>query len=157
METELRSAETSDIVRIQELNAKLSEMEAEEHDSTIDPEWCLTEEAANWYRKRINQGNGFAVVAQEDQTVIGYAIGATGSAEEFRTTDTLAELETMYLQPEYRGQGIGTRLLEEFKDWADNQDADRLRVEASAQNKGAIRFYRDNGFEDYTITLEGDF
>ena len=47
--------------------------------------------------------------------------------------------------------------MEEFKDWAEEQDADRLRVEASAQNKGAIRFYRENGFEDYSATLEEDF
>ncbi|QGA80393.1 GNAT family N-acetyltransferase [Candidatus Nanohalobium constans] len=132
-------------------------MEAEEHDPTIDPEWTLTEEAANWYRERINQGNGFAVVAQEDQTVIGYAIGVTESAEEFRTTDTLAELETMYLQPQYRGQGIGSKLVQEFKDWAREKGADRLRVEASAENEDAIRFYQENGFEDYSVTLEEDF
>jgi len=157
METQIRQAKTSDIERIQELNAELSKMEAEEYDPTIDPEWTLTEEAANWYRERINQGNGYAVIAQQDEQVIGYAIGVAGSAEVFRTTDTLAELETMYLQPEHRGQGIGTKLMENFKDWTEEKDADRLRVEASAQNKGAIRFYRENGFEDYALTLEEDF
>jgi GNAT superfamily N-acetyltransferase len=157
METQIQPAQNTDIEKIQELNADLSEMEAGEHDPTIDPEWTLTEEAANWYRERINQGNGFAVVAQEDEEVIGYAIGVTGSAEVFRTTDTLAELETMYLQPKYRGQGIGAELVGEFKEWAEEKDADRLRVEASARNKRAIKFYQENGFEDYTVTLEEDF
>ena len=63
----------------------------------------------------------------------------------------------MYLQPKYRGQGIGTELVEEFKEWTEEKDADRLRVEASAQNKRAIKFYQENGFEDYTVTLEEDF
>jgi len=40
---------------------------------------------------------------------------------------------------------------------ADEKVADRLRVEASAQNKGAISFYRDNGFEDHTVIMEDDF
>ena len=88
METQIQPAQNTDIEKIQELNADLSEMEAEEHDPTINPEWTLTEEAANWYRERINQGNGFAVVAQEDKEVIGYAIGVTGSAEVFRTNHT---------------------------------------------------------------------
>lgn len=157
METQIRPAEKSDVERIQELDAQLSETEAEEYDPIIDPEWTLTEEAAGWYRERINQGNGFAEVVEENGQVIGYAVGVTGSAEVFRTTDTLADLETMYLQPEYRGEGIGTELMEEFKDWAQKQDADRLRVEASAQNTGAIEFYQENGFEDYSVTLEEDF
>lgn len=66
METQIRQARTSDVERIQELNAELSEKEAEEYDPTIDPEWTLTEEAANWYRERINKGNGFAEVVQEN-------------------------------------------------------------------------------------------
>jgi hypothetical protein len=101
MDSKIRKASTGDIQRIQELNAELLEMEAEKHDPTIDAEWTLTEEAANWYRERINQGNGFAVVAQEDEEVIGYAIGVTGSAEIFRTTDTLPEHGAMYLTPKY--------------------------------------------------------
>ncbi|MFB6099639.1 MAG: N-acetyltransferase family protein [Candidatus Nanohalobium sp.] len=85
------------------------------HQRSGDPDWCLTEEAASWYRERINQGNGFAEVVEDDGQVIGYAIGVAESAEEFRTTNTLAELETMYLQPEYRGQGIGTQIINSSK------------------------------------------
>jgi len=29
-----------------------------------------------------------------------------------------------------------------------------MRVEASVQNKLAIKFYRNKGFEDYTLILE---
>lgn len=47
--------------------------------------------------------------------------------------------------------------MKEFKDWVEKQEADRLRVEASAQNRRAIRFYQENGFEDYSVTLEEVF
>jgi len=156
MEAEIRKAETNDIEKIQNLNAELSRKEAEEYDSTIDPEWTLTEEAAGWYWERINKEKGFARVVEENGEVIGYTVGVVGSAEEFRTTDTLAEIETMYLQPEHRGQGFGTQLMQNFKHWAEEKDADRLRVEASAQNKRAIKFYMENGFKDYKFTLEED-
>jgi len=46
--------------------------------------------------------------------------------------------------------------MENFKEWAKEKDADRLRVEASADNEEAIRFYRENEFEDYTVILEED-
>jgi GNAT superfamily N-acetyltransferase len=157
MEAQILPARKSDVERIQELNAELSEMEAEEYDPTIDSEWTLTDEAAGWYMERIKQGNGFAKVVEDGGRVTGYAIGITGSAEVFRTIGALAELETMYLQPKYRGHGTGSELIKEFKDWAEERDADSLRVEASVQNKGAIRFYRETGFEDYSVTLEEDF
>jgi GNAT superfamily N-acetyltransferase len=153
--TELRKAETSDIEKIQQLNADLSEKEKEEYDPTIDPDYTLTDEAADWYRKRIE--NGFAQVAEKDGETIGYIIAGTHQAENFRQIHKIAELETMYLKPEHRGKGIGTEFVENFKDWAEKQDVDRLRVEASAENEGAIKFYRRNGFKDYAVTLEEDF
>jgi RimJ/RimL family protein N-acetyltransferase len=157
MRTELRQAETSDIETIQELNTELSEMEAERYDPTINVEWTLSDQAADWYRKRINQSDGFAYVVEDNETVVGYAIGACSEPEAFREVDKIAEMETMFLKPEYRGEGIGSELMNEFKDWAEEKDVERLRVEASADNKGAIRFYRENGFKDYSLTLEEDF
>lgn len=157
MKTEIRQAEASDIETIQELNAELSEMEAERYDPTINVEWTLSDEAADWYRKRINQSDGFAYVVEDNETVVGYAIGACNEPEAFREVDKIAEMKTMFLKPKYRGEGIGSDLMDEFKDWAEEKDAERLRVEASADNKGAIRFYRENGFKDYSLTLEEDF
>ncbi len=60
----------------------------------------------------------------------------------------------MYILPEYRSQGIGTELMEQFNSWSEEKGADRLRVEATAQNEEAIRFYRENGFDDYALILE---
>ena len=151
----IRDAQTSDIEKIQQLNARLSKKEKEEYDPTIDQEYTLTDEAADWYRQRIR--NGFAQVAEKDGETIGYIIAGTHQAENFRQIQEIAELETMYLKPEHRSEGLGTQLVENFKDWATKQDVDRLRVEASAENKGAIKFYRRNGFENYALTLEEDF
>jgi hypothetical protein len=47
--------------------------------------------------------------------------------------------------------------MQEFEDGAREIGVDRLRVEASAKDDGAIRFYREMRVEDYTITLKEDF
>lgn len=156
MQAEIRKASIEDLNTIQELSIKLSEKEAEEFDSTIDPEWNSTEEATEYFRERITEENSFAMVAEDDGQVTGYAIGAITEAEEYREDLEIAELETMYILPEYRSQGIGTELMEQFTSWSEEKDANRLRVEATAQNEGTIRFYRENGFEDYALTLEID-
>lgn len=154
--TELRKAQKSDIEVIQKLNKKLSEKEAEEFDETINVEYTLTDDAAEWYRQRITEEDGFAMVAEDSEEVIGYAVGGIHDAEEFRDIDRLAEIESMYLEPEYRGKGIGTQFVEKLRDWAVENNADRLRAEASAGNKAGIKFYRNKGLEDYSLTLEED-
>ena len=154
MSTEIREAKVEDLEAIQELSIKLSDKEAEEFDPTIDPEWNSTEEAVDYYRKRINEENGFAMVAEDDGQITGYVLGSITDTEAYREDLNIAELGSMYILPEYRSQGIGTELMEQFNSWSKEKDADRLRVEATAQNEDAIRFYRDNGFEDYALTLE---
>jgi ribosomal protein S18 acetylase RimI-like enzyme len=154
MQTEIREAEVKDLDVIEELSVKLSAKESEEFDSTINPEWSSTEEAKDYFRERINEENGFAIVIENEGQVVGYALGSITDAEACREDLEIAELGSMYIMPEYRSQGIGTELMEQFTSWSEEKDADRLRVEATAQNKDAIRFYRENGFEDYALTLE---
>mgnify|MGYP006281764159 CR=1 FL=1 len=154
MDTIIKDAKSEDIEVIQELNTRLSEKEAEEFDPTIDPEWISTEEAFKHYKQRIQEKDGFAKKVEHNEQVVGYAIGGIHGSESYREDLKIAELETMYILPEYRSNGIGTELVENFTTWAEKEDADRLRVEATAQNEDAIRFYRENGFKDYALTLE---
>jgi len=153
---EIRDAEPEDVEKIQQLNKELSEKEAEEFDPTINTEYTLTDEAANWYRQRIEEENGFVKVAHKSGEIFGYAIGSIQDAEGFRTTEKLAEIESMYLTPEPRGKGIGMEFVEKLRNWAVEKDAERLRAVASAGNKAGIRFYRQQGLEDYSVTLEED-
>lgn len=154
--TSIRNAKTADVKAIQELNKQLSEKEASEFDETINTEFTLTEEAEEWYKQRITGEDGFVRLVEDSGEVVGYAIGGLHNAEEFRHTDKLAEIESMYLKPEYRGQGLGTQLVEKLRKWAIENNADRLRAEASAGNKAGIRFYRNKGLKDYSVTLEED-
>ena len=48
--------------------------------------------------------------------------------------------------PEYRRQGIGSRLLEKTLAWARQRDLRSLRVQASVKNYPATAFYLGHGF-----------
>jgi ribosomal protein S18 acetylase RimI-like enzyme len=58
-----------------------------------------------------------------------------------------AEL-TLGVLPEYRGHGIGSRLLERGLDWAADRGCARLYTSLPATNEGAIRFLRRNGWRE---------
>lgn len=153
MTYKIRVAEFEDLEIIQELSVRLSEKEEEEFDPTIDPEWNTTEEATEYFRERIKEENGFALVVEDDE-VVGYAVGGIREAESYRDDLDIAELETMYVELEYRSQGIGTKFMEEFEEWAEEQNADRIRVEVTSQNEKGISFYEKNGLEDYARIME---
>ncbi|NTU68213.1 MAG: GNAT family N-acetyltransferase [Chlorobiaceae bacterium] len=57
-----------------------------------------------------------------------------------------ALLEDMVVSPEYRGQGIGSRLLEHACDWAVRQGFGRITLLTDGDNEAAHRFYAAKGF-----------
>lgn len=54
-------------------------------------------------------------------------------------------LDEVYLKPEFRGKGIGTRILA----WLEESypTARRFRLEVTQANRGAARLYRSAGYE----------
>jgi len=60
----------------------------------------------------------------------------------------------MCIDDEYRRFGIGTLLMDEFKEYCKENKVQNIKVTASAKNSRAIQFYMKNGFEDYNITLK---
>ena len=142
----IREADIDDLEPIQELSVKLSEKEEKEFDGTIDPSWNTSEEATEWFRKRIEED--FSLVVVEDDELVGYAVGALRDSEDYREELLIAELESMYLKPDHRSEGMGSRLMERFEEWAGEKGAERIRAEVTAQN--------DKGIEGYAEVLEKD-
>jgi ribosomal protein S18 acetylase RimI-like enzyme len=60
----------------------------------------------------------------------------------------------MYVEEAYRRQGVGGRLVDAFKAWAQEEDVAYVRVGAYASNHKALAFYRRCGFKDLEIHLE---
>lgn len=56
------------------------------------------------------------------------------------------QLRTIYILPEFQGQGIGTRLWEEIRKFAD--PGKKMIVQVATYNEKAINFYKKLGFVD---------
>jgi GNAT superfamily N-acetyltransferase len=71
-------------------------------------------------------------------------------------TAARAELVSTFVAESHRGQGLGSRMVEDFIAWGRERGAARLHVSAYAANGSAIRFYQRHGFVPLSIELTAD-
>ncbi|ARS88718.1 GNAT family N-acetyltransferase [Natrarchaeobaculum aegyptiacum] len=92
------------------------------------------------------------LVARLDGTVVGFASFSIerGALELDVTRGTLSNL---YVDPDYRDQGIGTALLEEVEASLAERGVDVVRLEVMAANESARRFYRKRGYDPHRLTM----
>lgn len=64
------------------------------------------------------------------------------------------EIESIYLEPDYRGQGIGMKLIEGALAWLDSRGALQIQLSIGAGNEEVIGFYRLFGFEIRATIME---
>ena len=79
-----------------------------------------------------------------DGTPVGYAVLALGFSLEFGGRS--AFLDELFVEPAWRGRGVGTAALALLQDVARELGARSLALEVGLDNAGAERLYRREGF-----------
>ena len=156
MEPTIKLATIEDLEEIQKLSLLQFENELNNFDDTLNREWSLSKDGADYYKKSIENEDGCVFVSVIDGKIIGYLQGEINQVGSNRILPRLAELGYMFVMEKYRSTGVGTKLYQAFVDWCKKKDVKRLRVEASTKNAAAISFYEKNGFVEYDLILETD-
>lgn len=146
----IRKAQLEDLNIIQNLNNELFKLEKENYDSTLVRDWPLSEDGKQYFEDLII--NHYVIVAIKDDKIVGYLAGSInekGSYEEIQ----YGEINNMLVDNNFRGLGIGQLLIDKFKQYCKDNNINNLKVVASVKNIKAIEFYKNNGFNDFDITL----
>lgn len=109
------------------------------------------ESAHEWYSEESMEGelvqsDGVILVADRDGGVIGFAHAAWTGDE--------GDVMRVYVDPDHRGQAIGSALLETAVATLFERDVDRIRAMVLAENEPGKAFYRSHGFEREDETHE---
>jgi GNAT superfamily N-acetyltransferase len=64
-----------------------------------------------------------------------------------------ADLESIFVVPDRRGDGVGAALVDAFAGWARQSDAAEVTVTAYAANERAVAFYARHGFRPRSVVL----
>jgi ribosomal protein S18 acetylase RimI-like enzyme len=99
------------------------------------------------YAQWLAAPGSFVLVAERGGSLLGYALVAVrpGPDDTWASGDRLAELETLSVAPEVRGQGIGSRLLDAVDAELARLGIGDLFIAALVGNEGAIRLYERRG------------
>ena len=91
--------------------------------------------------------------ARIDGRIVGFVMVTIDSGR-YEQDETRGLIENIFVEPAYRDQGIGSELLDVAERVLRRAGADRLALEAMADNESARQFYRAHGYAPHRVELE---
>ncbi len=119
-----------------------------QYDPGINENFTVT----NMYENYIEDSNKLLIVAEENKKVVGYLYG-TIKPKDDTYKYTIAKLDALYIDSNYRNKKIATSLIENFKKWAIEKNAHKIEVNVLSNNIKAKRLYEKNNFKTVSETL----
>ena len=103
--------------------------------------------------KNIQHDGVYVAYAKKDKP-IGYVFGYLQNPKgKIRSTNILI-LEALYVEKEYRKQGVGKHLLQAFENWTKEKYEDYvIEITYINANKNAQKFYESMGYKTVKTTL----
>lgn len=100
-------------------------------------------------------GDSFVVVAEAKEQLIGYAFVRVrdNRSDTWVVDSRVAEIETLCIMPDYRGQHVGERLLDFVYAELENHGVQQVSLQVIASNSGAARFYSEQGFDPTLVSM----
>ena len=98
---------------------------------------------------------GAVFVAEDDGRVVGYACvrGLVTPDDPDERPDPYSFMAELFVQPGYRGRGIGRRLVEQAERHAAGCGAYKMELKALAQNESAVHFYESLGYAPRMVIM----
>lgn len=116
---------------------------------------AFEQERPSRWRDRWNIANWGVISVFSDGTRIGGCVLAydTPGVHKLEDRTDIAFIWDIRIAPEYRGKGIGGRLIDRAVTWAQHRRCRFLKVETQNTNVPACRFYANHGFTLGAINL----
>jgi len=151
MDIKIQPTKSNDWQLIQRLNNQVF-LNDKENDDDLDLNWPFSEKGISYYKKLASGKYGKCLIAYLGKIPVGY-IALSVKDFGYRKSKYI-EIENIGVGPKYRSQGIGQQLVNATTKWAKEQKATKLFVSAYWENKGAINFYKKNGFYESGLELD---
>ena len=140
-----------DAKKCDELLTKLIQSE-KKYNSNINEKYVVK----NCFEKIYNEKNNVIYVAKIENEIVGYIYCKIDSIEYGPTIEQEALIDGLYVDENYRKQGIATALINSVKEWAKENEIKYLFINVLEKNKNALSLYYKNNFKDFEKKLKLD-
>jgi len=117
--------------------------------------------AESWARRReryeqwLSDDETFILLAEGPDGPVGYALVTVGAGYAGWRTGRLAELQTLSVLPQHRGDEIGARLLDAAWSRLEELGVDEMAITTALANVDSHRFYERHGFQPAFLLFYG--
>ena len=106
----------------------------------LEKERTVDEKVKTFNERIYNSNEKIAYVAEYKGKIVGLMLGEINSNYEYFKVE-YADLEALYINPEFQGKGIAHNLREIFIKWAKNQGANKFVIGVLKDNQKARKVY----------------
>ena len=118
------------------------------YNKNINPDFKVD----NWYQRFINDDNRIILVYEIDSKIVGYIYGYIESSPVNLRPE--AFLDALYVEEDYRGNGIATELIDELLTRVKMKDAISIEVGVLLENHKSVNLYLKKKFKRYSERLK---
>lgn len=157
VDASIRRARRTDRERLEALWAQLLEEQSE-----LDPRFEVAEDAherwANDFPLWLEDGTRRIYVAEPEGVVVGFVNAHRWGPPPIYKDASEVYVDELYVAPEARRRGWGRQLVDAVRGWADELQADRLRIGMLVANEEGAAFWKAQHARPFyqTLTIELD-
>jgi GNAT superfamily N-acetyltransferase len=148
----IRRATKRDQPRVADLWTAFLEKQAAQ-DPRFQPADDARERFENDFSMWIDDETQRTFVAEDDGALVGFATAHRWGTPPIQVEASEVFIDEFYVAPDARRQGVGSRLAAALRDWADELEADRLRLRVLSANEAARAFWQHVGGKAYAVTM----
>lgn len=144
-----RRAQQADVVSVKALFGKLHAF-----NTALDPRFALSEDWETHFDAAICEAlsgdDAHCLIAHEAESgrPCGFALAAVHRDSGMWRYREWVEVEALYVEDAWRGQGLAEALLARVCEWADGIGQLAVQLYVTASNERAIHFYQHEGFRE---------
>ena len=109
----------------------------------------LKEDPIEYYdlKSLIERTDAYVVVATVGDEIVGSGYGLIKDSKPYEKTEQHVYLGFMYVSPQFRGQGINGKIIDQLLKWTKERNLTELKLEVYAENEMAINAYEKRNFK----------
>ena len=151
MEARIRTAKKADYESVIKIMSQVQDMHVEWRPDIYKPNYNLIPEDV--FEKIIE--NGTFYVAETNDMVVGVLEIVFRHIESpSHVTRDVIFIDTMAVDENYRGMGIGHQMFDFLKKMKQEKNLDAIELQVNARNRAAYEMYHKCGFTEKSINME---